>query len=98
MMKYKHALEMHRLYNNEDEGNDWMDLNTQQNFNSRTLKVQIVNVSRVKIRKKVTLRKHGGTLVCHLLPTLEVRGSNPGKGRFFRIKMKNVAFELLRCS
>ena len=25
-------------------------------------------------------------------------GSNPGKGRFFRIKMKNVTFELLRCS
>ena len=24
-------------------------------------------------------------------------GSNPGKGRFFRIKMKNVTFELLRC-
>ena len=25
-------------------------------------------------------------------------GSNPGKGRFFRIKMKNVTFELQRCS
>ena len=25
-------------------------------------------------------------------------GSNPGKERFFRIKMKNVMFELLRCS
>ena len=24
-------------------------------------------------------------------------GSNPGKGRFFRIKMKKVTFELLRC-
>ena len=25
-------------------------------------------------------------------------GSNPSKGRFFRIKMNNVTFELLRCS
>ena len=25
-------------------------------------------------------------------------GSNPGKGRFFRIKMKDETFELLRCS
>ena len=25
-------------------------------------------------------------------------GSNPSKGRFFRIKMKNVMFKLLRCS
>ena len=25
-------------------------------------------------------------------------GSNPGKGGFFRIKMKNVMFELQRCS
>ena len=25
-------------------------------------------------------------------------GSNPGKGQFFRIKMKDVTFELLRCS
>ena len=25
-------------------------------------------------------------------------GSNPGKGRFFRIIMKDVTFELLRCS
>ena len=25
-------------------------------------------------------------------------GLNPGKGRFFRIKMKYVTFELLRCS
>ena len=25
-------------------------------------------------------------------------GSNPGKGRFFRIKMKNVTVELLCCS
>ena len=44
-----HALEMHRLYNTEDEWNDWMDLNTQQNFNNRTLKVKILDVSRVKI-------------------------------------------------
>ena len=28
----------------------------------------------------------------------EEPGSNPGKGQFFRIKMKNVTFELLRCS
>ena len=33
MMNYKHALELNRLYNSNDQNDDWIDLNVQQNFN-----------------------------------------------------------------
>ena len=35
MMKNKHCLELFRLYNGNDDRDDWMDLNFQQNHNNR---------------------------------------------------------------
>ena len=53
MMKYRLALQLHRLYNQEIENEDWIDLNFQQNFNSRNDKVKIIDNTRLKIKKKL---------------------------------------------
>ena len=57
MLKYKHALELHRLYNDELGRIDWIDLNIQQNFNNRNNKVQIVDYSRLKIGKNLLVNR-----------------------------------------
>ena len=57
VMKYKHSLELYRLYNREDSVEDWVDLNVQQNINSRSPKIQIVDLSRLKVGKNVLLNK-----------------------------------------
>ena len=36
MMKYKHSLPLYKIYNNEKQGEDWMDLNFKQSFNIAT--------------------------------------------------------------
>ena len=41
------------LYNSNDQNDDWIDLNVQQNFNGRNLKVQITDKSRIRIGKNL---------------------------------------------
>ena len=45
MLKYKHSLELYKLYIGSDQSSEWYDLNKQQNFNARHKFVQIVNNS-----------------------------------------------------
>ena len=51
MMKYKHCLELHRLYNSEDGSEDWINLHFQQNFNNRNDFINIFDNSKLKIGK-----------------------------------------------
>ena len=47
MMKYKHSLELYRLYNSNGDRDDWMDLNFQQNHNNRNEFFNAVDSSRL---------------------------------------------------
>ena len=59
MMHYKHAIQLFKLYNSENENNDWLDLFFNQNFNSRNNKVNFVDSSVYKIGKNtLTNRLH----------------------------------------
>ena len=51
MMKYKHCLELYRLYNSEDGSEEWMDFHFQQNFNNRN------DNSKLKIGKNRLVNK-----------------------------------------
>ena len=60
MMKYRLALQLHKLYNAENFTDDWIDLNFQQNFNSRNNKVKLIDQSRLRIGKNLITNR----LVC----------------------------------
>ena len=57
VMKYKHCLELYRLYNSEVMSDDWINLNMQQNFNDRSDKVKIVDKSRIKVGKNLLVKR-----------------------------------------
>ena len=54
MMKYRLAIQLYKSYNEYISNDDWMDLNLQQNFNSRLLTVQINDFSNLKIGEMIT--------------------------------------------
>ena len=43
------AIQLHKIYNGSTMDDDWMDMNVQQNFNTRNGKFHITDVSRLKI-------------------------------------------------
>ena len=46
MSSYKHALQLYKLHNSSNSmSNDWLDLNTQQNFYGRNDNIQIYTKS-----------------------------------------------------
>ena len=49
MTKYKHALLLHKTYNDESMSKNWTNLFFNQQFNSRELFVRFVNTSNYKI-------------------------------------------------
>ena len=51
--QYKHALLLHKTYNDKDQGRDWLALNFNQNFN-KTPKFITTDTSNFKIGKKLT--------------------------------------------
>ena len=57
MSDYKLALQLHKLYNSTNMSDDWISLNTQQNFNERNGKFQIVNVSNYKVGRNLLCNK-----------------------------------------
>ena len=57
MSDYKHALQLHRLFNSTNMSDDWLSLNFQQNFNGRSDKVQIYNVSRYKVGRNLLVNR-----------------------------------------
>ena len=57
MSKYKHALQMYKLYNSSQMSDDWVDLNNQQNFNGRNPNVQIFIRSNYKVGKNLLVNR-----------------------------------------
>ena len=51
MYKYKHALQQHKIYNDTGMGEDWIQLNFNQNFNHRLTKFITTDTSGYKIGK-----------------------------------------------
>ena len=51
MIKYKHALQLHKIYNGSEMGEDWIQLNFNQNFNQRLTKFTTNDTSRYKVGK-----------------------------------------------
>ena len=59
MSSYKHALQLHKLYNSSTMTDDWISLNLQQNFNRRNEHFQIFKIANYKVgRNLMTNRFH----------------------------------------
>ena len=52
-VKYKLAVQLHKIYNRVDDNDDWLDMNEQQNFNARNENFHINDYSRAKIGRNV---------------------------------------------
>ena len=59
--KYRLAIQLHKIYNGTSMTDDWIDMNTQQNFNTRNEKFHITDMSRLKI---------GINMICNRLKVL----------------------------
>ena len=57
VMKYRLAIQLFKLYNDNGTTDDWIDLNLQQNFNSRQTCVRIHDCSNVKVGKNILLNR-----------------------------------------
>ena len=53
MLKYKHSLLLFKLYNSTVRNEDWIDLNFNQSFNSRSNKCRIFDESNVRVGKNI---------------------------------------------
>ena len=53
MMKYRLSIQLYKVYNDSNMNEDWMDMNVQQNFNSRLTVIQINDFSNLKIGKNI---------------------------------------------
>ena len=56
-LKYKHALELYKLYNSDIQSEDWIDLNTQQAFNDRLQTIRVFDSSRLKVGKNLLVNR-----------------------------------------
>ena len=52
-MKYSHAILLHKLYNSNNQNQDWLDLFTNQTFNARNGNTHFVDTSNFKIGKNI---------------------------------------------
>ena len=52
LMNYKHALLLHKTYNDENCSPDWLDLFSNQSFNNRHSYANFIDMSNFKIGKK----------------------------------------------
>ena len=59
MMKYRLSIQLFKCYNGSNIDDDWVDLNLQQNFNSRMNCVQINDFSKLKIGKNIMMNRLG---------------------------------------
>ena len=51
--KYKLAIQLFKIYNGTDMCDDWLDMNVQQNFSSRSNMFQINDYSNIRIGKNM---------------------------------------------
>ena len=57
MMKYRQSIQLFKIFNNDDQNDDWVDLNFQQNFNARNDSIQLYDVSRLKVGKNLMINR-----------------------------------------
>ena len=57
MSQYKHAIQLYKLYNSENMTEDWLDLNTQQNFNGRNDKFNASNAAKYKVGRNLLVNR-----------------------------------------
>ena len=57
MLLYKHALLLHKTYNDTKMSPEWLGLNFQQNFNNRNEMVNIIDTSKYKIGKNLLVNR-----------------------------------------
>ena len=55
--KYEHWVELFKLYNSNDESEDWMDLNNPQNFTGRNDYVNVFDTSSLKVGKNILVNR-----------------------------------------
>ena len=55
--QYKHALLLHKIYNDIDQGADWLALNFNQNFNSRISKFITTDTNNFKTGNNVAFNR-----------------------------------------
>ena len=53
MTKYKHALQLHKIYNDSNMDENWIRLNFNQNFNQRLTKFITTDKSNYRIGKNL---------------------------------------------
>ena len=51
--KYRLAIQLYKIYNSTEMDSDWLDMNTQQNFNSRSNLFQIYDCSSIRVGKNI---------------------------------------------
>ena len=51
--KYRLAIQLYKIYNDDNYNDDWQDMNTQQNFNARNETFQINDFSRIKVGRNI---------------------------------------------
>ena len=54
-LKYKHALLLHKNYNNSTNSTKWLDMFTNQSFNDQTVNANFLDLSIYKVGKKTLL-------------------------------------------
>ena len=82
LMKYRLALQVHKIHHTVSQNNDWMDNNFQQNFNYRMRKVHLTSGA---IAERSWACVHSGFMV-------GVLASNPAWGHFFINKKDKFVF------
>ena len=57
VMKYRLSIQLFKIWNGENQNDDWVDMNFQQNFNARVDFIQIIDTSRLKIGKNIIMNR-----------------------------------------
>ena len=55
--KYRLAIQLYKIYNEDNFNDDWQDMNAQQNFNARNETFQISDYSRLKFGRNIMCNK-----------------------------------------
>ena len=61
LAKYRLAIQLYKIYNGNEMNRDWMDMNIQQNFNSRLKLFQINDYSNIRLGKNINDNQNDDT-------------------------------------
>ena len=61
LAKYRLAIQLYKIYNGNEMNSDWMDMNIQQNFNSRLKLFQINDYSNIRLGKNINDNQNDDT-------------------------------------